>query len=497
MDATFMTALHIHHVRHLKDIYIPLSTKERKSLVLTGKNGSGKSNVLEALNHFLEYVVSDSFHSEAECKLKLLRMHSRLEINKEGWTQRKGSKNIKKAIEMWEKWSRYWTDGAVVRCSSYLELRSKYQKGEYIIAYYGDHREIKVEISKNIEKVDLKEVYALTERPRQQLVKYLVNLKTTQAFAQTSGDWNRAKEIQDWFDRFEVVLRTIYGDESLKLQFDIETFQFTIQQDNRESFDFNSMSMGYAAVFDIVGDLMMRMEKRRRYDVEGLVLIDEIESHLHVELQKNIVPILMNLFPNIQFVFTTHSPFVLNSTPNAVVYDLDKGILVKEGLTNLPYEGVVEGYFGADLLSQELREKFNEYRTLAQKPDLTDADYARLAELELYLDAVPAYLALNFSSLYSQLKLELDNRADGQKREGQASSTGQQRPEMSHGHGEEVSLPVVCREDRWVIEDNTMIRRPQDNIQDDESDNCTVCEDNKDSEENEHSRQKLELNHWG
>ena len=43
MDATFMTALHIRNVRHLKNIHIPLSQKERKSLILTGKNGSGKS----------------------------------------------------------------------------------------------------------------------------------------------------------------------------------------------------------------------------------------------------------------------------------------------------------------------------------------------------------------------------------------------------------------------------------------------------------------------
>lgn len=410
MDATFMTALQINHVRHLKDIYIPLSTQKRKSLILTGKNGSGKTSVLEALEKFLEYLVCQNFQTRENLR-EVITMHKKY-TNEDGGTEQSKINALEheKTVKLLEDELRWWEDGVIAECTSYADLRRKYEQGDYILAYYGDRREIKVEISKNIEKVDLKEVYALTERPSQQLVKYLVNLKTTQAFAQTSGDQQRAREIQDWFDRFEGVLRTIYGDESLKLKFDIETFQFTIQQDNREPFDFNSMSMGYAAVFDIVGDLMMRMEKRRRYDVEGLVLIDEIESHLHVELQKKIVPILMDLFPNIQFVLTSHSPFILNSTPNAVVYDLEKGTLVEEGLTNLPYEGVVEGYFGADLLSQELREKFNEYRTLAQKPDLTDDDYARLAELEMYLDEVPDYLALDFATEYSRLKLELDQR---------------------------------------------------------------------------------------
>ena len=118
----------------------------------------------------------------------------------------------------------------------------------------------------------------------------------------------------------------------------------------------------------------------------------------------------MELFPNIQFVLTTHSPFILNSTPNAVVYDLENATLVTDGLTNLPYEGIVEGYFRADLLSQELRQKFEEYRALVRKQDLTDAEFAKAAELELYLDEVPDYLALDFSAEYSRLKLEFSKR---------------------------------------------------------------------------------------
>ena len=155
---------------------------------------------------------------------------------------------------------------------------------------------------------------------------------------------------------------------------------------------------------------MMRMESQRRYDLEGIVLIDEVETHLHVELQKKIVPILTELFPNIQFIMTTHSPFVLNSAPNAVVYDLEKHMLVENGLTNLPYEGIVEGYFGADLLSQELREKFEKYRQLVQKSDLTDEDFVKAAELEMYLDEVPDYLALGIATEYSRLKLEFANK---------------------------------------------------------------------------------------
>lgn len=99
----------------------------------------------------------------------------------------------------------------------------------------------------------------------------------------------------------------------------------------------------------------------------GIVLIDEIETHLHLELQKNIMPFLTAIFPNIQFIVTSHSPFILNSIRNVVIYDLEKNLLVENGLDNVPYDGIVEGYFGADKLSDALKQKFEKYKTLVKK----------------------------------------------------------------------------------------------------------------------------------
>lgn len=136
--------------------------------------------------------------------------------------------------------------------------------------------------------------------------------------------------------------------------------------DGRNEFDFNTLSSGYAAVLDIVVDLIMRMEKtsnrRFEYNMHGIVLIDEIETHLHLELQREILGLLTTVFPNIQFVVTTHSPFVLNSIENAVIYDLENHTLVKYGLNNVPYDGIVEGYFNVNSLSRELSRKFEEYK---------------------------------------------------------------------------------------------------------------------------------------
>ena len=59
--------------------------------------------------------------------------------------------------------------------------------------------------------------------------------------------------------------------------------------------------------------------------LEG-AFIDEIDSHLHVSLQRLILPFFTESFPNVQFIVTTHSPFVLMSTKDSVVYDLGKEI---------------------------------------------------------------------------------------------------------------------------------------------------------------------------
>ena len=90
--------------------------------------------------------------------------------------------------------------------------------------------------------------------------------------------------------QFEKILQSIFDDDQLKLKFNDETFQFSIHESNREPFDFNTMSRGYAAILDIINDLIMRMEAksglRTNFEMEGVVLIDEIETHLHLELQK-------------------------------------------------------------------------------------------------------------------------------------------------------------------------------------------------------------------
>lgn len=77
MEQTFLTAIEIKKVRHLENISIPLDKEKRKHLILTGKNGSGKTSVLKAIVQHFNYIISDLFDSHDE-----LRKNQTLYINR-------------------------------------------------------------------------------------------------------------------------------------------------------------------------------------------------------------------------------------------------------------------------------------------------------------------------------------------------------------------------------------------------------------------------------
>lgn len=66
--------------------------------------------------------------------------------------------------------------------------------------------------------------------------------------------------------------------------------------------------------------VLLRIPTAEILKSRGLLLIDEIETHLHPRWQKSVLPIIRSLFPNLQIILTTHSPFVLSSLPGVRIY---------------------------------------------------------------------------------------------------------------------------------------------------------------------------------
>ena len=63
-------------------------------------------------------------------------------------------------------------------------------------------------------------------------------------------------------------------------------------------------------------------------------------------------------------------------------------------------------------LINKLKEKYERYKELVNKKELTDEDFEEIAELELFLNEIPDYLALDISTEYKRIKMEFESRED-------------------------------------------------------------------------------------
>ena len=72
------------------------------------------------------------------------------------------------------------------------------------------------------------------------------------------------------------------------------------------------MSSGELALLCLFGELLKQTDKlgKALASISGVVLVDEIDKHLHIKLQKEVLPSLIALFPNVQFIASSHSPFL-------------------------------------------------------------------------------------------------------------------------------------------------------------------------------------------
>lgn len=169
------------------------------------------------------------------------------------------------------------------------------------------------------------------------------------------------------------------------------TLEFSFKDGRVITFD--SLPMGYKRLFSLIIDIAYRSYiLNNGMESEGIVLIDEIELHLHPTLQQEVVQRLRNTFPNIQFIITTHSPLVLS---NFKVDAENKIIKLENDGNNYSYEEI-DNVFGLDYstnLSEVMDvaprsstiEKFiNAYLFLYGKKKIDEADEI-LAKLKEYV----------------------------------------------------------------------------------------------------------------
>ena len=124
-----------------------------------------------------------------------------------------------------------------------------------------------------------------------------------------------------------------------------------VKEGERQELALNQLSGGYRIVLALVADLTRRMAQGNPhlddpFESEAVVLIDEVDLHLHPEWQQRILVDLMRTFPKAQFIVSTHSPHVLTTVDPKHILHLHKedgGIVASPCPASTPTYGAEAG----------------------------------------------------------------------------------------------------------------------------------------------------------
>lgn len=184
-----------------------------------------------------------------------------------------------------------------------------------------------------------------------------------------------------------------------------------------QSLDLSQLSDGERSFLALVCDLGRRLalanpELSNPLHGAGVALIDELELHLHPRWQRQVRDKLLATFPNVQFVITTHSPFIIQSMKPGELINLDPDELGE--YSDKSIEDISENVMGIELPQksqryQDMMKAAEEYFTLVRQSSpnqtLLSTAESRLNELSVPFSDDPAFQAL--------LKLERETKVRG------------------------------------------------------------------------------------
>nr|MDD3720379.1 AAA family ATPase [Candidatus Gracilibacteria bacterium] len=125
-----------------------------------------------------------------------------------------------------------------------------------------------------------------------------------------------------------------------------------------------NLSSGEASLLCVFGELLRQADTNKNNilldEITGIVLIDEVDKHLHIKLQKEVLPKLFKLFKNVQFIVSSHSPFLSMGLAEELqerskIIDLDNLGISTDPTTNDLYKEVYEMMVGEN---ERFKEKY-------------------------------------------------------------------------------------------------------------------------------------------
>jgi predicted ATP-binding protein involved in virulence len=243
------------------------------------------------------------------------------------------------------------------------------------------------------------------------------------------------KESQQFQVVKAAILQAVEGCEKVEYHLRLGLL-FDIQGQPR--LPFGALSDGQRNMIAMVGDLAFKAAQLNPHlagevlkRTPGIVLIDELDLHLHPRWQRHVVEDLRKLFPEVQFIATTHSPFIVQSVRDGELLPLDAQSVPKTG--NLGVEEIARGLMGVE--HPEVSQRYREMVGRAKEYLLTLEEASRspdeqLAEFEKQLAAGIAPYADN-PAFQAFLELKHEGRLGSRThRTGEVRSGGEPNPKV-------------------------------------------------------------------
>ncbi|EER4221158.1 ATP-binding protein [Escherichia coli] len=347
-----------------------------KNVIITGGNGCGKTRFLKLLYEQVsaqieqyEYKTYDQIKQEISNRQNWMQHTPPTDRNYFSWKQEISDyeKQLKKMRDI-----RIELADLNKYCIDFNERKS-------LLRYFGAVRENNISHSGTIDSLktlkDEEISVSLSQDTSNKFERYLVSFYNYGShLIARENDKVKGDKVDSWFYFLQKQFQYLFEDDSLKLNYDAEEQTFYILQDNKSPYRFNQLSSGYQSILSIYADLLMKVELKgiTSDELSGVVFIDEIDAHLHVSLQRKIFSFFVNAFPNIQFIVTTHSPFVVQSVNDAIIYDLSTNEQL-EDLSMYSYEAIVKGLLGVDTQSDILNKQLDKLALLINE-DVINTD---------------------------------------------------------------------------------------------------------------------------
>lgn len=394
--------------------------------IILGGNGTGKSTILDAISNQLSVWVSQ-FHGYTLQQYKDTDIHilQNEKIADYLWveslfsTSYNGELNIVRTRKGWG--GTKTPQSTFGQTKQYAELLlEKEDKGEDytlpLVAYYGTGRG---QIQAPERKRNFQKVFSRWDCYDGAL-NAATNFKRFFAwFDQMEDEERRAQGERRDFDyqlpELSIVrdaLQNFIGEKYSKPRIEIRPLRFVVDEhaaEGKRELRIEQLSDGYKIITAMVADIASRLaeanpKSKNPLNASGIVLIDEIDLHLHPKWQRRIIADLSKTFPNIQFIVTSHSPILLQGAiDNAQIIVLN-GTKASE----IPSEEL-DTYDISQILISELfnlessrapkwDKQIEEQEALLAKPTLSAEEKEKLEQLSKELSA------LSFGSTLDSIK---------------------------------------------------------------------------------------------